>query len=129
MLCYVMLCYTTSLSQVITNHNLSHHLYADDTQVCISLSQSNAQESVSALRGFKSYFSDRYQSINISSTLSCPQHLPFRVPQGSVLCLAYILHLSAKSLLIIISVITCMPMTHRFTYHFYNHMHKNLFRL
>ena len=35
--------YTTSLSQVITNHNLSHHLYADDTQVYISLSQSNAQ--------------------------------------------------------------------------------------
>ena len=41
--------YTTSLSQVITNHNLSHHLYADDTQVYISLSQSNAQESVSTL--------------------------------------------------------------------------------
>ena len=41
--------YTTSLSQVITNHNLSHRLYADDTQVYISLSQSNAQESVSTL--------------------------------------------------------------------------------
>ena len=41
--------YTTSLSQVITNHNLSHHLYADDTQVYISLSQSDAQESVSTL--------------------------------------------------------------------------------
>ena len=41
--------YTTSLSQVITNHNLSHHLYSDDTQVYISLSQSNAQESVSTL--------------------------------------------------------------------------------
>ena len=41
--------YTTSLSQVITNHNLSHHLYADDTKVYILLSQSNAQESVSSL--------------------------------------------------------------------------------
>ena len=41
--------YTTSLTQVITNHNLSHHLYADDTHVYISLSQSNAQESVSTL--------------------------------------------------------------------------------
>ena len=41
--------YTTTLSQVITNHNLSYHLYADDTQVYISLSQSNAQESVSTL--------------------------------------------------------------------------------
>ena len=40
---------TTSISQVITNHNLSHHLYANDTQVYISLSQSNAQESVSTL--------------------------------------------------------------------------------
>ena len=41
--------YTTSLSQVITNHNLSHHLYADDTQVYKLLSQSNAQESVLTL--------------------------------------------------------------------------------
>ena len=41
--------YTKSLSQVITNHNLSHHLYAVDTQVYISLSQSSAQESVSTL--------------------------------------------------------------------------------
>ena len=41
--------YTTSLSLVVTNHNLSHHLYADDTQVYISLSQSNAQDSVSTL--------------------------------------------------------------------------------
>ena len=41
--------YTTSPSQVITNHNLSHHLYADDTQVYKSLSQSNAQESVLTL--------------------------------------------------------------------------------
>ena len=41
--------YTTPLSQVITNHNLSHHLCADDTQVYISLSQSSAQESVSTL--------------------------------------------------------------------------------
>ena len=31
--------YTTFLSQVIANHNLSHHLYADETQVYISLSQ------------------------------------------------------------------------------------------
>ena len=41
--------YTTSLSQVITNHNLSHHLYAVDTHVSIPLSQSNGQESVSTL--------------------------------------------------------------------------------
>ena len=41
--------YTTMLSQVIANRNLSHHLYADDTQVYISLSQSNVQESLSTL--------------------------------------------------------------------------------
>ena len=41
--------YTTSLSQVIANRNLSHHRYADDTQVYISLSQSNVQESLSTL--------------------------------------------------------------------------------
>ena len=41
--------YTTSLSQVIANRSLSHHLYADDTQVYISLSQSNVQESLSTL--------------------------------------------------------------------------------
>ena len=40
--------------------------------------------SCTALRWFKSYFSDIHQSINISCTLSCPQHLPFRVPQGSI---------------------------------------------
>ena len=37
---------TTPLNQIITNHNISHHPYEDDTQVYISLSQSNAQESV-----------------------------------------------------------------------------------
>ena len=42
--------YTTSLSQVITIHNLNHHLCADDTEVYISLSQSNSQEYVSTLR-------------------------------------------------------------------------------
>ena len=38
-----------------------------------------------AVRWFKSFLSDIYQSINISGTLSSPQHLPFGVPQGSVL--------------------------------------------
>ena len=38
-----------SLSQIITNLNFSHHMYADDTHIYISLSQSNAQESVSTL--------------------------------------------------------------------------------
>ena len=31
--------WTFSLNQVVTNHTLSHHLYADDVQVHVSLSQ------------------------------------------------------------------------------------------
>ena len=50
-------------------------------------------------------------------------------PSLALFCLAYILRLSAKSLLIILSVVTCMLMTHRFTYHFHNQMHTNLFLL
>ena len=34
--------YTTPLSLVINRHHLSHHLYADDTQIYISLSTSDA---------------------------------------------------------------------------------------
>ena len=53
-------------------------------------------------------------------------HSEFRKDRSLALfCLVYILRLSAKSLLIIISVITSMLMTHRFTYHFHNQMHKN----
>ena len=50
-------------------------------------------------------------------------------PSLALFCSAYILHRSAKLLLIVISVITFMLMTHRFTYHFHNQMDKNLFRL
>ena len=41
--------YTTSISQVITNHDASHHMYADDTQVYIELSQSDTHKSISSL--------------------------------------------------------------------------------
>ena len=50
-------------------------------------------------------------------------------PYLALFCSAYILHRSAKLLLIVISVITFMLMTHRFTYHFHNQMYKYLFRL
>ena len=33
--------YTTSISQMINTHDDSHHMYADDTQVYIELSQSD----------------------------------------------------------------------------------------
>ena len=35
--------YTTSISQMINTHDVSHHMYADDTQVYIELSQSVLQ--------------------------------------------------------------------------------------
>ena len=41
--------YTTSISQIITNHDVSHLMYADDTQVYIKLSQSDTHTSISSL--------------------------------------------------------------------------------
>ena len=41
--------YTTSISQIITTHDVSHHMYADDTQVYIELSQSDTHKSISSL--------------------------------------------------------------------------------
>ena len=41
--------YTTSISQIITIHDVSHHIYADDTQVYIELSQSETHKSISSL--------------------------------------------------------------------------------
>ena len=37
------------MSQRITTHDLSHHMYADDTQVYIELSQSDTHKSISNL--------------------------------------------------------------------------------
>ena len=41
--------YTTSISQMINTHDVSHHMYADDTQVYIELSQSDTHTSISSL--------------------------------------------------------------------------------
>ena len=86
-----------------------------------------------ALLWFKSYFSDRYQSINISGTLSCPHHL-FGVTQGSFLG-PVLFSLCTTSLSQVIT-------NHNLSRHLYaddtqvyisllhyNQMHKNLFRL
>ena len=42
--------YTTPLSSVIQGHNLDHHLYADDTQIYISLTTPDACRSLNQLR-------------------------------------------------------------------------------
>ena len=41
--------YITSISQIITTHDVSHHMYADDTQVYIELSQSDTHKLISSL--------------------------------------------------------------------------------
>ena len=41
--------YTTSISQMITTHDVSHHMYADDTHIYIKLSQSDTHKSISSL--------------------------------------------------------------------------------
>ena len=41
--------YTMPLSSVIQNHNLDHHLYADDTQIYISLATSDTNRSLNQL--------------------------------------------------------------------------------
>ena len=41
--------YTASISQIITNPDVSHHMYADDTHVYIELSQSDTHKSISSL--------------------------------------------------------------------------------
>ena len=42
--------YTTPLSSVIQSHNLDHHLYADDTQIYVSLTTPNTCRSLNQLR-------------------------------------------------------------------------------
>ena len=42
--------YTAPLSHVIAEHDVEHHLYADDTQIYISLSGSEALESITDLK-------------------------------------------------------------------------------
>ena len=42
--------YTAPLSHVIAEHDVEHHLYADDTQIYISPSGSEASESLTDLK-------------------------------------------------------------------------------
>ena len=44
--------YSTSISQIITTQDVSHHMYADDTHVYLELSQSDTHKSISILSDF-----------------------------------------------------------------------------
>ena len=84
-----------------------------------------------ALQWFKSFYQTDIKVLTyLAHYLAHIYHLEcHKDPSLALFCSAYILQCSAKLLLIVISVITFMLMTHRFTYHFHNQMYKNLFRL
>ena len=70
--------YTMSISQIITTHDVSHHMYADDTQVCIELSPDMPQ-----FRGGNPYFlsENLYQSVSFTNASQGSTLAVFRYPE------------------------------------------------
>ena len=50
--------YTSPLSKIIDSHKISHHLYADDTQLYVSFSTKNVSKSINTLKQCVSNVSD-----------------------------------------------------------------------
>ena len=66
--------YTAPLSHVIAEHDVEHHLYAADTQIYISLSGSEASES---LTGLKSCVTDVFTWMTNSKLELNPSKIEF----------------------------------------------------
>ena len=73
---------TSPLSQVIAEHDVEHHLYADDTQIYLSLSGSKASESKTDL---KSCVTDVFTWMTNSKLKLNPSKTEFIIIRSSVL--------------------------------------------
>ena len=69
---FLLTLYTTPLSYVIQRHNVKHHLYADDTQIYLSLSLKNPDISLTVLtkclQDVSSWLSSRKLKLNPDKT-------------------------------------------------------------
>ena len=69
--------YTTPLSEIISRHNVCHHLYADDTQIYITLSKSEPEMSLALLQDCQLDVGDWMKSSKLKLNLAKTEVLLF----------------------------------------------------